>query len=262
MRLLDRLEKRCGRYALPNVTVYLIAGQTFFYLLFMMEKADRSQIWLSADRLLQGEWWRLATFLFDPPASGPLFALFGWYLFYLMGSALEELWGAFRYNLFILTGFILAVAASFAVPAYPVSNTFIGGSVFLAFAFLFPDFQLLLFFILPIRIKWLALLTWLGYGYLLLFGGWPSRLMVLASIGNFLLFFSRDLYVNARYGKRRIAARAARMTGREDRPFHRCLVCGRTDKSDPDMDFRYCPDCAGQCCYCSEHIFNHEHVKK
>lgn len=260
MRLLNRLEKKFGRYALPSVTISLIAGQTFFYLLYMMGKADRSQFWLSAADLMQGEWWRLTTFLFDPPACGPICALFGWYLFYFMGSTLEELWGDFRYNMFIMTGFSLAVAASFAVPGYPVSNTFIGGSIFLAFAFLFPDYELLLFFILPVRIKWLALLTWLGYGYILLFGWWPSKLMVLASIGNFLLFFARDIYINLRYGKRRLVARAARMTGQDDQSTHRCRVCGITDKSHPKMDFRYCPKCAGQCCYCSDHIFSHEHV--
>ncbi len=96
MRILDTLEKKLGRYALPNLTIYLIAGQTIFYVLFMTGKLDRSQIYLAADLLLAGEWWRLVTFLCDPPLSNPFFAFFAWYLFYLMGSALEEQWGAFR----------------------------------------------------------------------------------------------------------------------------------------------------------------------
>jgi len=262
MKLIDRLERTIGRFAVPNSTVYLIAGQSFFYLLFMMGKLDRSQIWLSADQLLHGEWWRLATFPFDPPLQNPLFAFFAWYLFYLMGSALEELWGAFRYNIFLLVGYSLMVAASFVTPLFPVSNAFLGGSVFLAFAFLFPDFQLLLFFILPVRIKWLALLTWLGYGYLFLVGGWSARMMVLASVGNFLLFFARDIMVNLKYGKRRLVKKASVTMPGNDRPFHRCTVCGITDKTHPKMDFRYCPDCDGQYGYCTEHIFDHEHVKK
>lgn len=262
MRLLDRLEKKFGRYALPNVTVYLIAGQSLFYVLFMTGKLDPSRIWLSADLLLGGEWWRLATFLFNPPGCGLLCALFGWYLFYLMGSALEELWGAFRYNLFILAGFILAVAVSFVIPQYTVSNLFIGGSVFLAFAFLFPDFQLLLFFILPVRIKWLALLTWCGYAYMLLFGELSDRLLVVASIGNFLLFFARDIIVTLKYGRRQLAKKTSQFAGRDAGPFHSCTVCGITDKTHPQMDFRYCMECTGQRCYCSEHINNHEHVKE
>ncbi|MEI8355955.1 MAG: hypothetical protein WCG31_07705 [Deltaproteobacteria bacterium] len=260
-RLLDILEKKFGRYALPNLTVYLIAGQTFFYLLFMTGRLDPARVRFSAELFLGGDWWRLATFLFNPPNCGPLCALFGWYLFYLMGSALEELWGIFRYNMFILAGFILAVAVSFLIPAYPVSNLFIGGSVFLAFAFLFPDYQLLLFFILPVRIKWLALLTWLGYGYMLLFGGWPERLLTLASIGNFLLFFARDIQVTMKYGRRQIARKGALFARRDPEPFHRCTVCGITDKTHPQMDFRYCTECRGQGCYCSEHIYNHEHLK-
>jgi hypothetical protein len=262
MKLIDILERKIGRFAVPNSTVYLIAGQTFFYLFLMMGKLDRSQLWLSADRLSQGEWWRLATFPFDPPLQNPLFAFFAWYLFYLMGSALEELWGAFRYNVFLLAGYCLMVAASFVTPAFPVSNAFLGGSVFLAFAFLFPDFQLLLFFIVPVRIKWLALFTWLGYGYLFLAGGWSSRMMVLASVGNFLLFFARDIMINLRHGKRKMVKKAANAVSDNAPAFHRCSVCGITDKTHPKMDFRYCPECDGQYGYCTEHIFNHEHVKK
>ena len=262
MKLIDRLERKFGRYAVQNSTVYLIAGQTLFFVLIMMGKLNRSQIWLAADSLYQGEWWRLATFLFDPPVANPLFAFFAWYLFYLMGSALEELWGAFRYNIFLLLGYCLMVAASFITPAYPVSNAFIGGSVFLAFAFLFPDFQLLLFFVLPVRVKWLALITWLGYGYLFLLGGWPIRMMVLASVGNFLLFFARDIRLNMRHGKRQMEKRIAGSKKRDDQPFHCCTVCGITDKTHPDMDFRYCPECHGQYCYCTKHIFDHEHITK
>lgn len=262
MKFIGWLEKKLGRYAPHNVTLYLIAGQTLLYLLYLMERTDRSRTWLSADLLLQGEWWRLVTFPFDPPASNPLFALFAWYLFYLMGSALEELWGAFRYNLFLATGYLLTVAVSFLTPELPVSNAFIGVSVFLAFAWLFPDFQLLIFFVLPVRIKWLALLTWVGYLFILIFGAWQSRLLMLASVGNFLLFFSRDIMVTLRYRGRRVAARASQTVDSGPAYFHRCTACGITDRSHPDMDFRYCPECDGQFGYCRDHIFNHEHVKR
>jgi hypothetical protein len=258
MRFLDKLEKKFGRYAPANVTVYLIAGQTLFYVMFMTGRIDRSVTWLAAGLLMRGEWWRLATFVFDPPISNPLFAFFAWYLFYLMGSALEAQWGEFRYIVFLLVGYLLTVAVSFLAPAAIVSNVFIGGSVFLAFAFLYPDFTLNIFFVLPVRIKWLALLTWLGYGYQLLFGGWHTRLLVLASTCNFLLFFARDLTWLARSGQRRLARQSSR---RDDTPFHRCTVCGITDKSHPQTDFRYCPDCAGQHGYCPAHIHDHMHVK-
>ena len=261
MSLLDKLERKIGAWAVPNLTIYLIAGQTVFYVMFLTGRVDRSVTLLSAGLLLQGEWWRLATFIFDPPLSNPLFALFAWYLFYLMGSALEEQCGAFRYNVFLLIGFLMTVAAAFLVPGAAVSNIFIGGSVFLAFAWLYPDFTINIFFVLPVKIKWLALLTWLWYGFQLLFGAWPTRLLVLASVCNFLLFFARDLVWMAKSGKRRMGWQARQVPRRDDTPFHRCTVCGITDKDDPRMDFRYCPDCAGQQCFCPAHIRDHEHVK-
>ncbi|GFE57879.1 rhomboid family intramembrane serine protease [Geobacter sp. AOG1] len=261
-RLLDRLERTFGRFAVPNLTVYLIAGQTFFYVLYMSGKLERSVSILSAGRLLAGEWWRLATFPFDPPGQSVIFALFAWYLFYLMGSALEEQWGSFRYNAYILIGYLLTVAVSFLIPDYPVSNTYVAGSVFLAFAFLYPDFTLMLFFVLPVRIKWLALLTWLYYGFLFLAGGGATRLLVLASVGNFLIFFANDLRWLLKREGRQLARKSWQPpVRREDESLHRCTVCGITDKTHPRMDFRYCPQCTGQRGYCQEHIFSHEHVR-
>ena len=262
MKLIDYLDRKIGRFAVPNLTIYLIAGQSFFYLMYMTGKLDHGSTYFSAALLESGQWWRIFTLPFDPPRQSLIFTLFAWYFFYLMGSALEEHWGAFRYNAYLLLGCILTVAVSFLVPAYPVSNAFLAGSIFLAFATLFPDFQILLFFVLPVKIKWLALLASLGYVYQFLFGDWAVRLMVLAAVGNYLLFFARDIYLTARYGRRQLVKKATRFTRNDERPGHRCTTCGITDKSHPDMDFRYCPQCAGQYGYCSQHIFSHEHVKK
>ncbi len=262
MKVLDYLDRKIGRYAVPNLTIYLIAGQSFFYLMFMTGKLERSATYFSAATLLAGEWWRLFTLPFDPPRQSLIFTLFAWYFFYMMGSTLEEHWGAFRYNVYLLLGCLLTVAVSFLVPAYPISNAFLGGSIFLAFATLFPDYQILLFFILPVRIKWLALITGLGYAYQLLFGDWVTRLLVIAATANYLLFFARDIALNLRHGQRQIVKRSAQVVRKKDEhPGHRCTTCGITDKSHPDMDFRYCPQCAGQYGYCQQHIFSHQHVK-
>lgn len=262
MKVIDYLDRKIGRFAIPNLTIYLIAGQSFFYIMYLTGKLDRGATYLSAGLLMEGEWWRLFTLPFDPPRQSLIFTLFAWYFFYMMGSTLEEHWGAFRYNAYLLFGCILTVAASFLFPEYPVSNTFLGGSIFLAFATLFPDFQILLFFILPVRIKWLALLTGLGYAYQLLFGDWATRLLVLAATANYLLFFARDLLLTIRYGQRQILKKGARVIqSKVERPGHRCTTCGITAESHPEMDFRYCPQCAGQFGYCKEHIFSHEHVK-
>jgi hypothetical protein len=260
MALLDSLEKKLRRYAIPNVTLYLILGQVLFFVLEMSGRSVLGRILLFPSLVLQGEWWRLITFLFVPPSTSPIFIFFAWYLFYLMGSALEGHWGAFRYNLYLLVGYLVTVAVTFLFPYSAATNIFIAGSVFLAFAFLYPDFQLYIFFILPVKIKWLALLTWIGYGYELLVGPGSTRLVVLASISNFLLFFGKDISWRMKTGKRRMADQARQFSGKRE-AFHTCATCGKTDISHPQMEFRYCSDCGGLG-YCMEHIFNHEHRKK
>lgn len=260
MSLLDNLERKLQGYAVPNITLYLIMGQVFLYMASMTGRFDLLRIVLIPDLVLAGEWWRLITFIFIPPAANVVFVFFAWYLFYLMGTALEGHWGAFRYNLFLLIGYIFTVTASFLIPGSIATNVFIGGSVFLAFAFLYPDFVLYIFFILPVKIKWLALITWIGYGWTLLTGAWETRLLVLASIGNFFLFFGRDILWKIKTGKYRMASQVREISGSKE-AFHRCTVCGVTELSKPNMEFRYCPECGGLG-YCKDHILNHEHRKK
>ena len=139
--------------------------------------------------MLHGEWWRLITYLFDPPRTNAIFAFFAWYIFYLMGTTLETTWGLFRYNLYLAIGYFASLAFAFlcwfatGVPGQAATNGFLYGSVFLAFARLFPDFELQLFFILPIKIKWLALLTWIGYGWTMVAADtWLTRAMVVAAV--------------------------------------------------------------------------------
>jgi Pyruvate/2-oxoacid:ferredoxin oxidoreductase delta subunit len=262
MSLLTKLERFLGRFAVPNLSLYLVIGQVFFWGLALMTGFDLGHIALLPVAVVAGEVWRLATFVFVPPNMHPVFIAFAWYLFYLMGTALEQYWGVFRFNAFLGIGWLLTVAAAFVTPFTYASNLFLAGSVFLAFAYLNPDFVMMIFFILPLKIKWLALLQWLYYGYALAVGSWPTRLMVLASIGNFLVFFAGDIVQRIRTGRRRMTHQAEvfAATPDEKEPRHRCHVCGKTDLTDPLLDFRYCSKCAGDQCYCPEHIFNHVHV--
>jgi hypothetical protein len=118
---------------------------------------------------------------------------------------------------------------------------------------------MMLFFILPVRIKWLALLAWLGYAFAFITGSPATKLGVVAAVGNFLLFFAGDIVLSLRHGQRSMA-RKAREFATANEPRHRCYVCGKTDLTHPDLDFRYCSQCAGDQCYCPEHIRNHAHV--
>ncbi len=262
MSLLTRLERLFGRLAIENLSLYLVIGQVFVFLLAMLGRDLTGLIALQADHVVAGEFWRLFTFVFEPPPSSPVFIVFAWYMFYLMGGALEHFWGVFRYNFFLFIGWLFTVVAAFLFPHVAATNVFAGGSVFLAFAYLNPDFELLIFFILPLKIKWIALIQWLGYAFLLIVEPWPARLAILASIANFLVFFGRDIVQRARHGRRRMVQQARQFSAQndEEEPRHRCHTCGKTDLTHPQLEFRYCSKCAGEECYCSEHIGNHVHT--
>ena len=194
MKLLDKLQRRFGRFALPHLTEGLIACQVLTYFLCLGKPAYVEAIALVPRHVLEGQWWRLFAFVCQPPGGNSLWAFFFWYLFFLMGTVLESTWGAFRYNVYLLVGWLATVAVSFLQPDVPASIVFVEGSVFLAFAYLYPDFQLLLFFILPVKVKWLALLQWIYYFGVLLFGSMIERILATASVCNFLLFFWREIY--------------------------------------------------------------------
>jgi hypothetical protein len=263
MRWFDKLERRLRRFAVPNVTLFLVICQVLAYGAMFAQEDILERLQFVPGKVLAGEWWRAITFLAIPPITNPLFAFFFWYLFWMMGTALEHHWGAFRYNVFLLVGYVGNVAAALAIaplaPDMPASNGFLQGSVFLAFAFLYPDFTIQLFFILPVKIKWLALITWAYYFFQFAVGGWLDRMLVAASVLNFLLFFGSDIVRRIGYGRRQMTAQVQKIAER-NKPFHVCTVCGITDQTHPQMDFRYCTRCAGGRGYCTEHIQNHEHI--
>jgi hypothetical protein len=266
MSLLVKLEHNLGRFAVPHLTLLLIVCQAAAYVVAQAhDRPDNpvhvaERIELVADKVLEGEVWRLITFLIVPPFGNIIIALFFWYMFCLMGTALEVRWGSFRYNVYLLIGYVAAIGVTFLFPDAPASNAYLMSTVFLAFAALYPDFEIYIFFLLPVKIKWLALIAWIGLGYKLIFGEGLDRVLVLASVSNYLVFFGKDILERAASGRRRMAMQAARFGVREKPYFHRCTVCGITDRSHPDMEFRYCSTCAGDLGYCMDHLRNHEHV--
>lgn len=260
MGWLNSFERKLRWLAIPDLTLYLVIGQGIVYLLSLTRPEEVIyNVMLIPALVLQGQVWRLLTFVFLPPSSHPVFIVFALYLFYLMGTALENYWGAARYTLFLLIGYFATVAVSFLSPQYPSSNVFLGTSVFLAFATLNPDFELALFFILPVKIKWLALLTWVFYGYQVLFGDWLTRWLVGASVVNYLVFFGRDILLAMRTRRWRME-RKAQEFARQNKPLHTCTTCGVTDKEHPEIAFRYCTKCAGTPCYCEAHLKSHTHL--
>jgi hypothetical protein len=273
MSIISRLDAKLGRFAIPNLTVILIVGQVFIYVAHQLNSVNPGQqgfdildqISLNPDRILAGEYWRIITFLFAPPLKNLIFAVFFWYLFYLMGTTLEVTWGTFRYNLYLLIGYVSSIAAAFIVyflhaPAgMDASNGFLYGTVFFAFARYFPDFVLYTMLVIPIRIRWLAMIQWGIYWFNFLSGPWMTKAMIFASVVNYLLFFGRDIWLSVKQGHRRTRFQARAMQGAQ-RIVHVCRRCGITSDDAPHMQFRYCSKCDGDACYCPAHLRDHEHV--
>lgn len=276
MSWIDRLDAKFGRHAVPNLTVFLIAGQVLAFIANATPGANGGASLLAGirfepDKVLAGEWWRLVTFLFDPPITNPLFAFFFWYLFYMFGTTLEANWGAFRYNIYLLLGYVASIVMAFVawfaagVPGEIATNGFLYGTVFLAFARLNPDFVMYLFFVLPVKIRWLAMFQWIMYGVTLISPTtWLSRAMVVAAVFNYLVFFGRDIVRDMRHSHKRMQFQSRALQGGKKlgrKMAHVCHVCGLSSAESPKTAFRYCSECGGAYCYCPDHIANHEHVK-
>jgi hypothetical protein len=266
MSLLSKMERRLGWMAIHNITVIIVFGQACAFLLMVTHPGMASDptssflyhIVLFPTLVMHGEVWRLFTFIFVPPSSNILFAFIGLYFFYFLGRALEANWGAFRYNIYLLIAYVMTVGVSFLQPDRAGTIEYIGGSVFFAFAFLFPDMEILLFLVLPVKAKWLGWFTGFLYAWMFYNGDLQTKLLIGAALVNFVLFFGSDIIHHIRTGHRRLKTKVEKVQLR-DKPFHVCAVCGITDKTNPKMDFRYCPLCVGSWGYCSEHLLQHEH---
>ena len=281
MNWLDKLERKFGRYAISNLTVYLLAGYVIGEAIIYLMPDLLGWIVLEPALILRGQVWRIISWVLVPPTTRPISLLFLILLYYSLGTALERTWGAFRYNIYIFSGILFTVVAVFALYGILyaiygmelplsavglVSTNYITMSIFLAFAAIYPDMEVMLYFILPIKMKWMALVYVVMALYYFITGGIVNRGAIAASLLNFVIFFlsSRNM---RRFGPRE-QARKARFK-RQSRPHmtyangarHRCAVCGRTELDDPNLEFRFCSKCKGNYEYCQDHLFTHEHVK-
>jgi hypothetical protein len=273
MSLLSRLESRFGRYAMPNFAIVVIALQAALYVADWTQRQNPNpnlpasiteRVLLDSEKVYEGEWWRVVTFLVQPPFDQLLFALLGWYVFYWTTSYLEAVWGAFRTNVYMLVGYLASVAAALLPPLFGggdmvVPNVFYYGATILAFARLFPEVSILIFFVLPIKAKWIGRLTLLGYFLMLYQGPWGVRWMILAAISNYILFFGVSHLRWWKDHQRRQSFRV-KVATLDRKMVHECRVCGVTSNMSPKTTFRYCSQCMGQVCYCPDHIRDHQHV--
>lgn len=260
MNFFDKFERRFARFIPENITLILLVGQVVSYVLTYSSPRLYSLFLLSGESLYRGEIWRLLTFIFGPVSESLILVIFAWYFFYMLGTALENRWGSYRYLVFLLIAYIGNVIFSLLFPFEVVRNSYLYTSLFLAFAHLYPNFQLLLFFIIPVRVKWLGILAWLGLSASFILSDFSEKALIILSVLNFFIFFSGDLLHAIRViSKGLFGKQNGKLT--KGKPLHICMVCGKNELNNPDMEIRYCNTCFPETCYCGEHIKDHQHKK-
>lgn len=271
MNWLDKLERKFGRYAIHNLMYYIIILYVVGLVVQLFAPSFYYQyLSLDVNAILHGQIWRVVTFIIQPPQSSYIFMIFALYLYYMLGRELERTWGAFRFNLYFFAGMLFHVIAAFAAyfitgVSFPLGTWYLNMSLFLAFAATFPDLQFWIWFVIPIKAKWLALIESLFILYGLLLGPAATRVEIVFSLLNFILFFfmTRNYSrVNPREIKRKQEFKAQVKMRPQGRTHHRCAVCGRTELDGDDLEFRYCSKCEGNYEYCQDHLYTHKHVTK
>lgn len=237
MTFLDRLEKSFGRFAIPGLIRYVVALNALVFLLITLEPGYASVLELDHSAVLRGEVWRLVTWIFIPETTRII-----WIIFYLLftwwiGDMLETNWGAFRLNAYYFLGMALCIASAF-IFGVSGGNFFLNLSLFLAVATLAPNFEILLFLILPVKMKWVALFSLALPALYLVFGPLSAKMMVVMCLGNYLIFFG-TAFVRNRMDQRQTANRRARFqAAKTSEALHRCDTCGATEISHPEAEFR------------------------
>ena len=277
-------------FGIPNLMLYVVIGNVVLGLLSNFSNGNFLSFFsYTLSGLLHGQVWRLITFVLIPESTSPFYLLITCYFYYWIGSTLERQWGTARFNLYYWSGVLLTVIATLAASAisgvgYSVGGTgYVNLSMFLAFAFLYPDTQLLLFFFIPIKMKYMAW-VYLGFTALNVFSYLQAAsflsfywLLPVVPLLNYFLFFGSDvknILPDALRYRQRKNYRTTTTNARPnpnwagsyrsksgEKPYrHKCTVCGRTDTDYPNLEFRYCSKCNGYYCYCIDHINNHVHI--
>ena len=287
MRLMNRLDKKFGRYGIQNLTMYMVICYVLGYFLMYLKPELLTVMSLEPALILKGQIWRLFTWVIYPPSSGNflLFAVSILFFYYPIGTSLERIWGSFRYTLYIFSGLLFTVLGAFllyfitgaylSIGRVSIFTTYyISMSVFLAYAMSYPEQQLLLWFVIPIKMRWMAyvytaIILYEGYSYIR-YGMWFMTIPIAASLLNFVIFFlgtrnvrrysPKEIHRKQEFKKAVAKSRVNSQTG-EVASKHKCAICGRTEKDHPDLEFRFCSKCNGNYEYCQDHLFTHEHVK-
>jgi hypothetical protein len=264
MSWLNWLENRVGFLAIPRLIPAIALLNLFVYILFQFQPEYVSFLTLQPALVLQGEVWRLVSYIFIPqyflgsgsPLQAVFFLLYVWFMIWV-GNSLEQAWGAFRLTLYYLMGMAGVTIAAFMLSADPTAGSiltlYINMSLFFAFATIFPNVQIYVFFIIPLKIKWVALIFLLPVLLAFLSSSLLGKIAIVISLLNYVLFFAPMAISNARHNrdvqKRRLKFAAGSVP--VDEPLHRCAICKRSERDDAELEFRVARDGEE---YCVEHL--------
>lgn len=284
---IDRFCAKHPNFGIPNLMKIIVFGQIAVYLVNMLTYVMFAQNFVGYLQfvpalILNGQVWRLVTWVVVPNASSPFMLLLTCYFYYWIAAMLEREWGTARFTLFYLGGMVLSVVLGMALGLGQMNLThtiaslnlsyYLNLSIFLVLAVLYGEMQVLLFFVVPVKMKWMALidvvLVIVDMVDLFKLGYWMLALVPLASFINFFIFTwpfwqAKLGIVRHKADPKVIHFKQAQKQAQETKGYHhKCAVCGITDADDPDMEFRYCSKCDGYYCYCANHINNHVHIHK
>lgn len=289
IREIDKFCLKHRRFGIPRLMLYFVIIYAAVFLICILDRTNTflNLIGFDPSLILRGQVWRLVTWVFYPAIGGTLsmsslfFNALMLYFYYFIGSTLEREWGTPKFTIFYASGILLTILYTFLVWGISggalvpnLDSGFLNLSMFFAFAVMFPEQRVLLFFIIPIKIKWLALLD-AGYFAIsilsfVLVGAYFAALLPVIAMLNFFLFCGEELMrllhpYRVRNTKQAINFRKTAKQMRHEsaaRPYrHKCAVCGKTDADQPNLEFRYCSRCNGYHCFCSDHINNHVHFQ-
>ena len=268
---IDRFCAKHPRFGIPNLAMYIAIGQVIVGVLSLLPPLRNllSLLVFSRMAILHGQVWRLVTFVFVPTTANPFYLLLSCSVIYWTGQMLEREWGTAKFSLFYLCGVLWSILGGLILGLADIY--YIHLSFFLVIATMYSEMQVLFMFVLPIKMKWLALLD---VALILLQGLESGPYVVLLALPSFINYFiftwsfwsvklgfmrrQADPQVINFKRARKQAEKKARETGGY---LHKCAVCGVTDQDDPSLEFRYCSKCDGYYCYCANHINNHIHIR-
>jgi len=259
-RLLARMERRLGRFSIPNLPLVIVGCMAVVFVLSLTRADFISLLALDTRRVLHGEVWRLVTFLFLPTDSSPIWLFFGLYWMWMIGSNLENEWGTFKFNAYYFIGALATIAAAF-IAGRAVGNFWLNLSLTFAFATLFPDTEILLL-VVPMKVKWLGVLSFAYLLFAFAIGSWGERGAIVAAMSNYLLFFAptlRDMMRSRNVQMRQAARREAAPVRAAGTAMGQrtCAMCGAEETDGADIRVCTCEKCQPSRNLCVEHARNH-----